>query len=382
MRSQSVVAAVAFCTLACGGAGPTLDAPADGGHPASADAGRDSAGPDAGAGNDAARDASSVAPAQQVVFMMTGGSPAGDVTSEIGLVNLDGTGLQQLTSDGTFKFLPHFSPDATKLLYTNYLKGHYGDPSSVTDVFVHDFATGTETNLTKTGKDSYGVWSPDGKRIAFLETAQYGEGLWVVGADGSGRRHILDPVGPPDELTFGDIAWSSDDWILFAVAQDTAGCFKVRLDKIRPDGSARTRVTDGGPNCTPSGMEQSGDADPGFSSDGRTIYSSRGFPVAPAGAPQTDAGTGPSLTERKLYAFSSDAWSSGKPEQDLSLPSEPSCIEGVPKGSPDGTRVLLFRLCFDRPGFRGGVYLADTSGSYRTFVVAGFGPDWNPVARP
>jgi hypothetical protein len=44
--------------------------------------------------------------------------------------------------------------------------------------------------------------------------------------------------------------------------------------------------------------------------------------------------------------------------------------------------VLLFRLCFDRPGFRGGVYLTDTSGSYRTFVVAGFGPDWNPLARP
>src|SRR5207244_2021750 len=119
-------------------------------------------------------------------------------------------------------------------------------------------------------------------------------------------------------------------------------CFKVRMDKIRPDGSARTKVSDGGSNCTPMGFEQSGDADPGFSSDGKTIYSSRGFPREPAGAP-----SGMNLTERRLYALSSDAWYPGKPETDLSLPSQPDCIEGVPKGSPDGKRVLLFRFCLE-----------------------------------
>jgi hypothetical protein len=83
-------------------------------------------------------------------------------------------------------------------------------------------------------------------------------------------------------------------------------------------------------------------------------------------------------TERKLYAFSSDAWYPGKPEMDLSLPSEPSCIEGVPKGSPDGEHVLLFRLCFDTPMPKGGIYLTDTTGSYRTFIAEGFGADWAP----
>jgi len=82
---------------------------------------------------------------------------------------------------------------------------------------------------------------------------------------------------------------------------------------------------------------------------------------------------------RKLYAFSSDPWYPGKPETELSLPSEPSCIEGVPKGSPDGTQVLLFRACFDHgPAAQPGVYVTDTTGSYRQFVVTGFGPDWNP----
>jgi hypothetical protein len=87
----------------------------------------------------------------------------------------------------------------------------------------------------------------------------------------------------------------------------------------------------------------------------------------------------PPNTERKLITFSSDAWFPGKPEMDLSLPSQPSCIEGVPKGSPDGTRILLFRACFDRPGEPAGIYVTDTRGSYRIRVADGFGPDWNPA---
>jgi hypothetical protein len=56
-------------------------------------------------------------------------------------------------------------------------------------------------------------------------------------------------------------------------------------------------------------------------------------------------------------ALSSDARHPGKLEMDLSLPSEPSCVEGVPKGLPDGEPALLF------------------PGSYRTFITEGSGPD-------
>lgn len=85
-------------------------------------------------------------------------------------------------------------------------------------------------------------------------------------------------------------------------------------------------------------------------------------------------------TERRLYAVSSGAWYPGKPEIDLSLPAQPSCIEGVPKGSPDGTRVPLFRACFGAAPVNG-IFVTDTSGSYRTKVANGFGPDWNPAAK-
>jgi len=224
--------------------------------------------------------------------------------------------------------------------------------------------------ITHQGDAVQGTWAPTSKRIAYLSTTQPTT-MWTIDSDGSNPQPIARSSGAINDMQWGDIAWSRDDWILFSVAQNVNGCFKVRTDKIRPDGSSRTQVSDGGPNCTPPGAEQSGDADPGWSADSKTIYSSRGFPMPPVNGP-------PGSTERKLYAFSSDAWYPGKPEMDLSLPSEPSCIEGVPKGSPDGQHILVFRICFDTPTPKGGIYLTDTAGSYRTFITEGFGADWAP----
>jgi Tol biopolymer transport system component len=311
---------------------------------------------------------------EQIVFMLPVGQPlvpSPGAIYEIAVMNLDGSGLRQLTNDGKFKFLPRFSPDASRIVYTKYSAGQYGSQGAVYDIAVYDLASGMETVITHDGHAQWATWSPDGSRIAYL-TQLHGGTLWTIAADGSNPHKVASASGAIDDLQWGDPAWSGDDWILFVAVQKVDGCMKVRTDKIRPDGSSRTRVTDGGPYCTSPGAEQSGDADPGWSTDSGTIYSSRGFPFPPA--------NGRSATERKLYAFSSDAWYPGKPETDLSLPSEPSCIEGVPRGSPDGERVLLFRLCFDNPAVQPGIYLTDSIGSYRTFLTAGFGPDWNPRA--
>jgi Tol biopolymer transport system component len=294
---------------------------------------------------------------------------------ELVVMNLDSSGREQLTHNQEQEFLPHFSPDGTALLYTRFLTGGYGIVGAQSRVTLYDFATRATRDLTDTGKDSYPVWSPDGSRIAFLSmrdpsTPGNGLALWVMNADGSDAHAIGRPSGDHLDHGWGDIAWSSQDWILFVVAENNANntCFKTRLDKIRPDGTQRTQVTDGGPNCTPAGLEQNGDADPGYSADGSVIYTSRGYPRPAPGFPGS--------TVRKLVALSDDAWQPGKPERDLSLASAPECIEGVPKGSPDGMRILLFRAC---AGEHPGVSVTDTAGSYRTFVADGFGPDWNPA---
>jgi Tol biopolymer transport system component len=325
-----------------------------------------------------------------MVFMW---SPAGlslptgpDIDYEVALVNLDGSGFEQLTGDGKQKFLPHVSPDGTKVLYTKFLVGGFSSPDAVTEVAVLDLASRQETVVTSGGDNGYGTWSPDGSRIAYLRAARLGQStsqpttIVTIGVDGSNPQVVGSASGAPDDWVWGDIAWSRQNWILFVVGQNAAdGSFcNSRVDKILPDGSQRTQVTDGGPSCTPPSKEAVGDADPGWSSDGSTIYSSRGLAEVPAGLPLSSL-----VTERKLYSFSSDPWTPGKPDSDLSLPTEPDCVEGVPRGSPDGKHVLLFRMCYDNgAASQAGIYVTDTAGSYRTFVAGGFGPDWNPVASP
>jgi Repeat of unknown function (DUF5648)/WD40-like Beta Propeller Repeat len=256
----------------------------------------------------------------QMVFMKSTTGPAPPSPSaiyEIAVMNLDGSGFRQLTDDGKMKMLPHFSPDATKIAYTKYSVGSYADPHAVMDIAIYDVASGTEKVITHDGFDANATWSPDGRRVAYINATQ--ASIWTIEADGSNPVRVANARGTADDKAWGDLAWSRDNWLLFTVGQTVNGCFKVRTDKIRPDGSQRTQVSDGGPNCTPAGLEQSGDADPGFSADGTNIYSSRGFPVPPAGLPS-------GAVMRKLFAFASDAWYPGKPEMDLSLPSEPACM--------------------------------------------------------
>jgi hypothetical protein len=298
------------------------------------------------------------------------GIPGSASIQELSTGNLDGSHLMRVTHDGLNEFLPHFAPDATRLVYSKFLVGEYGDPAPVTDIFSYDFATASETRLTTSGSAFQAAWSPDGQRIAF--GTYNGTGLYLMNLDGSSPHVVAQPSGALDDLRWDDFAWSSDNWIVFTVGQNTNNCFKVRVDKIRPDGTSRTQLTNGGPSCTPPGMEQYGDADPGISADGRTIYSSRGLSPLPAD---------PNLTLRHLYAFSSDAYTAGKVEKDLSLAAKPSCTVGVPKGSPDGTRILVFLLCPSDPQHNG-VTLTDTTGSFWTFITPGFGPDWNPTTQP
>jgi hypothetical protein len=307
--------------------------------------------------------------APQIVY--TGpGVPGQVAVQQIYTSNLDGSKVVEPPQDNRNKFLTHFSPDGTRLLYTKFLSGKFGDVAPVSDIFTYNLATSTETQLTTTGTAIMAAWSPDGQQIAF--GTYDGTGLYLMNPDGTGQKLVGQPTGAADDLVWHDFAWSSDNWIYFVVEQNTNNCLKVRLDKIRPDGTSRTQVSGGGTNCTPPNMEPYGDADPGISADGQTVYSSRGLSPLPAD---------PKQTLRHLYSYSSGAYTPGKVETDLSMATKPDCTVGVPKGSPDGTQILVFLFCpDDQPHV--GVTLTDLAGSSWTFIATGFGPDWNPATHP
>jgi len=292
--------------------------------------------------------------------------PAGIPVQELYGSNLNGTDRIAFTRDRFPRFLPHFSPDGRRVIYTKFVRGNYGQPDAESDAAVFDFASRTETLLTHDGVSVQPVWSPDGKQIAHGTLT--GNGVWVMNADGSDAHVIARPSGRPDDMWWGDYLWSPDNWIYFSVAQNVGGCFKVRMDRIRPNGTDRERIDDGGPYCTPKGLQQSGDADPGVSPDGRTLYSSRGLPQTVPGQP--------TVTIRHLYRLSTEPYYPGKPETDLSR-SKPDCVVGVPKVSPDGRAILVFLFCPNAPSYNG-IAETDTQGRVWREIEPGFGADWNP----
>ena len=79
------------------------------------------------------------------------GAAGPGVDYELALINLDGTEFKQLTSDGMQKFLPHFSPDGSKIVYTKFLVGGFGSPEAVSEVAVFDLVSGAEQLVTSGG---------------------------------------------------------------------------------------------------------------------------------------------------------------------------------------------------------------------------------------
>jgi hypothetical protein len=119
----------------------------------------------------------------------TGPSSARDVW----VMNSDGTAQRRFTNDGGSKSTLKWSPDSSRLLYSQ--------STSRSEVRVLDVATATVRSLTQAGSwELSPAWSPDGTEIALVS----GSRLVVADADGTGRREV------PTTAQVDSPAWSQD----------------------------------------------------------------------------------------------------------------------------------------------------------------------------
>jgi TolB protein len=178
-------------------------------------------------------------------------SPSGDVIafSRDGdgyVVNEDGTGMRRLFTAG---FPGDWSPDGTEIAYS----GGVGEGIYV----VGADGSGRRRVSRADSNDFDPDWSPNGKMIAFAGlrgVAVVSVDIHVINADGTGERRLTKfPQGDGDCFYGGirGIDWSPDgEWITFGLSY--VGCKKVGdIYLVRPDGSDLTRLTKSGFSVDP-----------------------------------------------------------------------------------------------------------------------------------
>ncbi len=127
---------------------------------------------------------------------------------QIYTMNLDGSGLKQLTFTNADNGNPAWSQDSRRIAFESYRDGQ-------AEIYVMDADGANQTRLTAAdGPDTHPTWSPDGAQIAFSSVRTGGYRIWIMQADGSGARQVttqaysLYPAWSPDGL---ELAYSCDN---------------------------------------------------------------------------------------------------------------------------------------------------------------------------
>ena len=249
------------------------------------------------------------------------------------IINADGTGFKQLTSDdGAAHFYPSVAPDGKSVVYS-------ANPTGVYEIYEVDLDGNIRQVTQGLGTLTSPEISPDGNSIAFTLGDGQTASLWIIDRDGSHPRVLYGSGWDP--------TWSPDgEKILFA-SYDRYN--SIQLFTIDLDGSNLKQVTQ---------MENlRGRSD--WSPDGNWAVTYAGEPWA-----------------RELFYFPFDG---GEPAQ---LTPSGGNSQG-PSFSPDG-RWVVFTAYFGDLGNEDGceIYIIRTDGTQLARLTDNDYCDWQPRWGP
>ena len=156
------------------------------------------------------------------------------LTSDVYVMNADGSGKARLTSDPSWESGLAWSPDGQKIAFA---RGGAGGNSAI---YVMNVDGSEQRRLTSEAWGGELAWSPLGNKIAFVSRRDGNAEIYLMNADGSGLRRLTrntvgdrNPVWSPDGRR---IAFESN-W---------------QLNVMNADGSGQRRLTrNGGRNFAP-----------------------------------------------------------------------------------------------------------------------------------
>jgi serine/threonine protein kinase len=163
-------------------------------------------------------------------------------TSDIFVMNADGSDIKQLTRSQGINRSPAWSPDGKQILFVSERDGN-------PEIYVMAADGSHQINLTRDpGYDADPGWSPDGSEIVFTALREGAAGfyLYVMDADGKNRRQITHHPS-----TMGQVypAWSPDGSTVVYADTTSLG---LELFLCAADGSNERQLTSlGGSNTRP-----------------------------------------------------------------------------------------------------------------------------------
>ena len=179
--------------------------------------------------------------------------PAGRCNDEVYVINADGTGLQRLTRNAVPEGHPVWSPDGRRIAFLRWRDG------PAWNIYVMNADGSGQRKLTQTPRrQGEPAWSPDGEKIAFSAPAGHlgAADVFVMNADGSGLQNVTHTA-----TTSFDLAWSPDGRQIAYIEVHLPGP-RAPLYVVNADGTSKRRVTR--PLAVDLGI-------PSWSPDGRTL---------------------------------------------------------------------------------------------------------------
>jgi TolB protein len=139
-----------------------------------------------------------------------------DGTTEIYVINSDGSDLQKLTVNGGMA--PAFSPDGSQIAFTSSRDGD-------NEIFVMGADGSNQRQLTNNSfYESHPAWSPDGEKLSFVSERDGNREIYVMNVDGTNPQRLTNnsaedmrPAWSPNGL---QIAFNSDrdgNWEIYVL---------------------------------------------------------------------------------------------------------------------------------------------------------------------
>jgi Tol biopolymer transport system component len=232
---------------------------------------------------------------------------------EIFVMTANGSQMTNLTNSWADDVAPVWSPDGRRIAFISFrdtVAGKWGMGPGAVYVMDFDPQTGTASNPTRvTGKNidaGWPTWSPDGKRIAFHSAKAGNYDIWAIGVDGS---ELVNLTQDPSDDQYP--AWSPDGTRI-AFTSKRSGNQDVWV--MNADGSNPVNLT----------RSPGRDRYPMWSPDGKRFT----FNTSRDG-------------NQEIYIMNAD----GSNQKNVSL--SPDSIEGMADWSPDGKRLVFYS---NRPG--------------------------------